>query len=71
MTDPAPLLEIRRIGNVLRVAALDPRTLAEAVFMAPAAADRTVLLRLAHRKLARMNAEAARSLPVARGQPFL
>ncbi len=45
------LLEIARIGNVLRVAALDPETLAEVTFQAPPAADRGMLIALARRKL--------------------
>ena len=45
------LLEIARIGNSLRVVALDPRTLAEVTFQAPPAADRAALATLARRKL--------------------
>ena len=49
--DDGILLEIARIGNILRVAALDPKTLAEVVFQAPPATDRAVLITLARRKL--------------------
>ncbi len=45
------LLEIARIGNILRVVALDPRTLAEVTFQAPPATDRSALVTLARRKL--------------------
>jgi hypothetical protein len=52
---PAPdeiLLEIKQIGSLLRVAAIDPSTLTEVTFQAPLAADRTALGALARRKLA-------------------
>ncbi len=49
--DDEILLEIARIGNILRVAALDPETLAEVTFQAPPATDRTALVALARRKL--------------------
>lgn len=50
--DDGIILEIARIGNLLRVAALDPATLAEVTFQAPPATDRAALLALARRKLA-------------------
>ena len=45
-------LEVARIGNFLRVAALDPKTLAEVTFQAPTSADQATLAALARRKLA-------------------
>jgi hypothetical protein len=53
---PPPLngiiLELTPIGNLLRVAAVDPETLVEVVFQAPLSADETMLAALARRKLA-------------------
>lgn len=46
------LLEIVQIGNLLRVAAVDPETLIEVTFQAPLAADQATLAALARRKLA-------------------
>lgn len=46
------LLEIAQIGNLLRVAAVDPETLIEVTFQAPLTADQATLATLARRKLA-------------------
>jgi uncharacterized membrane protein YadS len=46
------LLEVTPIGKILRVAALDPKTLAEVTFQAPIAADQAALETLARQKLA-------------------
>lgn len=45
------LMEVVRIGNLLRVAALDPKTLAEVTFQAPTSTDQATLAALARRKL--------------------
>lgn len=45
------LLECVRIGNVLRVAAVDPRTLDEVVFQAPPGTSLADLERLARLRL--------------------
>ena len=58
--DDGILLEIARIGNVLRVAAIDPDTLAEVTFQAPPATDRTTLAALARRKLDFVTARRAK-----------
>ena len=60
--DDGILLEIARIGNVLRVAALDPDTLAEVTFQAPPATDRTTLVALARRKLDFVTARMAKKV---------
>jgi hypothetical protein len=61
------ILEFTPIGNLMRVAALDPITLTEVVFQAPLAADETTLTALARQKLAfalaRKPARCARKLP--------
>ncbi|MGI9486458.1 MAG: DUF6898 family protein [Geminicoccaceae bacterium] len=59
--DDGILLEIARIGNVLRVAALDPDTLAEVTFQAPPATDRKALVALARRKLDFVTARMVKS----------
>jgi len=46
------LLEMTRVGNLLRVAAVDAKTLVEVTFQAPLNADRTMLTALARQKLA-------------------
>ena len=46
------LLEITQIGNLLRVAAVDPETLIEVTFQAPPTAGQATLAALARRKLA-------------------
>ncbi len=51
-TSDGILLEVIRIGNLLRVAALDPETLTEVTFQAPSSADQATLAALARRKLA-------------------
>jgi hypothetical protein len=45
------LLELTAIGNLLRVAAIDPASLTEVTFQAPLGTDRTTLAALAARKL--------------------
>lgn len=45
------LLEVTPIGNLLRVAAVDPESLAEVVFQAPLGTDTATLATLARRKL--------------------
>ncbi|HEX2527247.1 MAG TPA: hypothetical protein VHL31_13245 [Geminicoccus sp.] len=47
-----PILERRRIGSVVRVAAIDPATGLEVVIQGPAARDPLALERLVLRKLA-------------------
>ncbi|WP_051328621.1 DUF6898 family protein [Geminicoccus roseus] len=47
-----PILEHRRIGMLLRVAAIDPASGTEVVIQGPAARDPSALERLALRKLA-------------------
>ena len=46
-----PIVELRRIGTVMRVAAIDPHTGIEVVIQGPAAGDHLALERLALRKL--------------------
>ena len=46
------LLEVTQVGNLLRVAAVDPETLAEVTFQAPLMTDQATLAALARRKLA-------------------
>ena len=59
MDDPSKsveiLLELTPVGNLLRVVALDPQTLAEVTFQAPLRTDQTTLAALARRKLAFVN----------------
>lgn len=71
MDEPELLLEIRRHGGFLRVAAFDPERLDEVVVIAPAGTGRSSILRLVHGKLAHMRERAARSLSVARPAAFL
>ena len=56
MDDPSQdgelLLELTPVGNLLRVAAVDTKTLVEVTFQAPLNADRTMLAALARQKLA-------------------
>lgn len=56
MDHPSPsneiLLELTPIGNLMRVAAFDPETLAEVTFQAPLMTDRATVLALARKKLA-------------------
>lgn len=46
------LLELTAVGNLLRVAAVDPASLTEVVFQAPLGTDRATLAALAQQKLA-------------------
>ncbi|MEM8949464.1 MAG: hypothetical protein AAGA21_12675 [Pseudomonadota bacterium] len=46
------LMEVAQVGNILRVAAMDPKTLHEVTFQAPMSADQATLAALARRKLA-------------------
>lgn len=48
----APIIEYRRIGMLLRVAAIDPLSGTEVVIQGPATGDPAALRRLALRKLA-------------------
>ena len=56
MDPPSPpdeiLLELTPIGNLVRVAAVDSRTLVEVTFQAPLMTDRVTLIALARKKLA-------------------
>jgi hypothetical protein len=45
------LLELTAVGNVLRVAAIDPASLTEVTFQAPLGTDRATLAALAQQKL--------------------
>jgi hypothetical protein len=49
---PEVILEFTAVGAVVRVSAMDPRTLTEVVVQGPAAAGRAALERLALAKLA-------------------
>lgn len=60
------LLECVQIGKVLRVAAVDPRTLVEVIFQAPAGTPLVDLERLARQRLAR--AEGRRRNPSRKSQ---
>jgi hypothetical protein len=53
------ILEIRRIGNVFRVAAIDTVTLKEVVFMTPANATKLQVQTLAKQKLTYINKRAS------------
>jgi hypothetical protein len=53
------ILEIRRIGNVFRVAAIDTVTLKEVVFMTPANATKLQVQMLAKQKLSYINKRAS------------
>jgi len=46
------ILEVVQIGNLLRVAAVDPETLIEVIFQAPLTANQATLAALARKKLA-------------------
>jgi hypothetical protein len=45
------LLELTAVGNLLRVAAIDPVSLTEVTFQAPLGTDRVTLAALAQKKL--------------------
>jgi hypothetical protein len=68
LRDPEVILEFTAIGAIVRVSAMDPRTLTEVVIQGPAAAGRAVLERLALAKLgwALRRAEGGQST----GRPF-
>ena len=55
------LMEIQRIGNVLRVCAMDAETGTEVVFQAPAYVGKTEIKRLAASKLQYVMKKAAES----------
>jgi hypothetical protein len=55
------LIEVARIGNFLRVAAMDPKTLDEVTFQAPTSADQATLAALARRKLAFVSRRKAKA----------
>lgn len=61
------ILEIVRIGNLLRVVAFDPETLTEVIFQAPPTTDQATLTALAKRKLAFVAKRTANGSPAARG----
>ncbi len=65
--DDGILLEIARIGNILRVVALDPETLAEVTFQALPSTDRTTLATLARRKLDFVAGRKAKQANLPRG----
>lgn len=48
------IIEFRRIGNSVRVAAVDTETGREAVIVGPASAGQSVLARVARQKLLRL-----------------
>lgn len=50
--DDGLILELTPVGNLLRVAAVDTKTLVEVTFQAPLTTDRTMLAALARQKLA-------------------
>lgn len=52
MDDKGYLVEMQRVGNVVRVTAIDPVTGREAVIQGPAGAGETLLARTAVNKLA-------------------
>ncbi len=45
------LFEFRRVGNAVKVCAIDPVTRLEITMVAPISADRETMIRLAKRKL--------------------
>ena len=57
------IIEIQRIGAILRVAAVDVATGTEVVFQAPATASRLAIDRLAADKLRYVMKKAAESKP--------
>ena len=62
------IVETILLGGVQRVTALDPATLIEIVFQAPANADRSAILQLARQKLAWRIAREDKSDPPAGGR---
>ena len=53
MLSEAPILEIRQLGRACKVTAIDPQSLIEVSFQAPASIPARALHRLALQKLAR------------------
>ena len=59
MADDAAILELRTIGHAVQVTAIDPATLVQISFQAPANTPKVSLHRLAAMKLARAAERAA------------
>ena len=58
-----PIVEMRRYGAAVKVTAIDPESLIEVSFQAPAATPQTTLHQLALAKLARAIARAKAGAP--------
>lgn len=61
MSERELLLEFRRLGHALRVAAIDPDSLLEVVFQVPLGTPREAVERLAAQRLAHARAARARA----------